>query len=242
MPIFDAAAPGDNTKAGLGAKVIRDELKTIFNTLLETYVLEVIDAKWECLKGWPRVYVAASGAPPSPPANADDGRLWYVSDLGEVRVHNGTNWVRMSAPCDMRIPLYFGSGSYLMEPAYGFMNAGLTYNDSLHVWYGPDWSGDHGVSFNKANAPIGATIKLAVIGSSDAIGQSKIKLWDVGDSADVTGSEVTLANSGAAVQETLSGDLTAAIAAGDRTFRLKGMAGTANYYQLLAAELRIQKS
>jgi len=241
MPIFDAAAPADNTKAGLGAKVIRDELKTIFNTLLETYVLEVIDAKWECLKGWPRVYVAASGAPPSVPANADDGRLWYVSDLGEMRVHDGTNWVRISACCDMRIPLFFGSGIRHTNADYAILPAGLLYLSSSSSWVGRSWAAGEGVSFNKANAPVGSTIKLAVVGGTEVTPQAKVQLWDVAADAAVTGSEVNIAG-GVAVSEVLSGDLTSAITAGDRKFRLYGKAGTAAWYDIVAVELRIQKA
>ena len=241
MPIFDAAAPGDNTKAGLGAKVIRDELKTIFNTLLETYVLEVIDAKWECLKGWPRVYVAASGAPPSPPANADDGRLWYVSDLGEVRVHDGTNWVRMSAPAEMRIPLFFGSGNRYTNAAYAALHAGLLYITSTSSWVGRTWLAGQGVSFNKVNAPVGSTIKFAVVGGTDVASQAKVQLWDVAAAAAVAGSEVTIAE-GTSVSEVLSGDLTSAITAGARKFQVYGKAGTATCYDIVAVELRIQKA
>jgi len=244
MPLFDVAEPHDTDVAGLGAKAIRDEIKTVFNTKLETKAIEIIDADWECIKGWPRIYYAASGAPPAPPANADQGRLWFVSDLFELRAHDGTNWIRLSPPMDVRIPLFYGPGQRLINAAYGgsINSAGLYYNATGGTWLNANWVGATGIPFNKANAPYGATIKLAVVGGADVAGQAKVKLYDVGAAADVAGSEVTLAGGALTAAEAVSGDLAAAITAGNRLLGVMSKAGTATYYNLVAAYLVIQKA
>ena len=237
MPIFDVTAPADATKAGLGAKVIREEIKTVFTTKFESKVVEVIATLWECVKGWPRIYSQA--AAPTPPAGAEVGRCWLDTDDDSFWVHDGTVWNRIGPDAiDSRIPLWRGPGMRYTNAAYADLGSNVRL--SAGTWVGMNWAATEGVSFNKANAPTGSTIKFVATGCAQAVGQAKVKLYDETAGADVAGSEVTLA--WGAVAEASSADLTAAITAGARKFKIYAMAGTATYYDIAAVELRIVRA
>jgi len=239
MPIFDVTAPADATKAGLGAKVIREEIKTVFTTKFEAKVVEVIATLWECVKGWPRIYSQA--AAPTPPAGAEVGRCWLDTDDDSFWVHDGTVWNRIGPDAiDIRIPLRWGPAVRYTNAGYGGIDTTLLYNAG--VWTGKDFGIADGVSFNKANAPAGSTIKFVATGCAQALAQAKVKLYDVAAAADVAGSEVTLAGATLNLAEASSGDLTAAIAAGARKFKVYAMGGTATYYDIAAVELRIVRA
>jgi len=241
MPIFDVTLPANTEKVGTGAGVIRTDIKTVFTTLFENVVITVIGGVWECVQGWARIYTAVSGAPPVPAAAADDGRLWFVTDLKELRAHDGANWIRMSAPCDMYIPIYPGPGRRHTNAVYAEMDASPVFDAVTGVYVAAHpWGAPKGVPFTLANVPAGSTVKFVVTGVAEAAGQAKVKLYDNTLGADVAGSEVTLA-AGAVKAEHVSADLTAAIAAGGHKFQLYGMAGTATWYDVISAELRIQK-
>jgi len=243
MALFDVAEPHDTDVAGLGAKAIRDEIKTVFNTKLEGKAVEIIGGDWESVQGWPRIYYAASGAPPGPPAGADQGRLWFVSDLYEVRAHDGANWIRANVPLlDYRVPLYFGPPRRLNNANYSKLNTAVWDFVTAMDWVGMSWVAGQGVTFNKSLLPLGATIKLCVLGSAQAAAQAKLKLYDETGAADIAGSEITLPADAVTARETFSADLTAAITAGERMYTLYAKAGTATYYNILDVSLRIQRA
>jgi len=240
MPIFDVTAPADATKAGLGAKVIREEIKTVFTTKFEAKVVEVIATLWECVKGWPRIYSQA--AAPTPPAGAEVGRCWLDTDDDSFWVHDGTVWNRIGPDAiDIRIPMVWGPGHHYVNPAYAELTTALIYTAG-GTWSSKSFGIADGVSFNKANAPAGSTIKFVATGCAQALAQAKVKLYDVAAAADVAGSEVTLAGATGNLAEASSADLTAVIAAGARKFKVYGKAGTADHYDVAAAELRIVRA
>lgn len=238
MPKFDATQPPDTQKAGLGAKRIREDLKGVFNADFEGKMYELIDAALECVKGWPRIYVAASSSPPTPPTNADEGRIWFVTDLKEVRAHDGSAWVRLSAgPAEVRIPVIHGPGLVFTNDAYADLYAGVSVN-AAGGHTAINWGFGQGFSFNKAQAPVGVTIKLAAVTRGTG-GSVYLRLYDVGAGAPVSGSEITCANDGT---EYVSGDLAAQIAGGDRKLRLQARVTTGGTGHVAFAELRILRT
>ncbi len=236
MPIFDASKPATATdKAGDGARVIREDLKGVFNSKFEAVVIEVIDTVWECVKGWPRAYVQVGA--PSPAANADEGRLWLKSDTKTLWVHDGSNWNRVGPPpIDIRIPLPFG-------PPHAFDSAAWDDKDFMY-WDGATmqaeaWKAGEGHRFDKSRVPTGCEIRFAVIGSRAAGTQLEVRLYDVAAAAAIVGSALTIADTDAVTAE--SADLTADIAAGDRRLRVqvKTTGGTCILHH---AELRITRT
>ncbi|UCG88876.1 MAG: hypothetical protein JSW71_10205, partial [Gemmatimonadota bacterium] len=106
MPWHDATAPPDTDDVGDGDDQIR-ALKAKLNADLENVAFAWDGAALHPVEGFNRIYYAADAAPPAPPAAYDRSRLWYVSDLGIVRFHDGTNWVELQQ-LDIRLPLICG--------------------------------------------------------------------------------------------------------------------------------------
>jgi len=236
MAIFDASKPVTLTdKAGDGARVIREDLKAVFNAKLENTVITVIDGAWECVVGWPRAYCQAAPAP-TPPANADSGRGWLDSTAKIYWVHDGTNWNRIGPPAiDIRIPLPFGPPRTFETAVWDDLD--FMYWDGA-AWNWKAWKAGEGYRFNKAQVPVGCEIRFAAIGSTVTGTGLEARLYDVAGAAAVPPSLVFLDTDAVSLE---SGNLTAAISAGDRRFRVQ-VKTTGGTCILHYAELRIVRT
>jgi len=239
MPIFDQNAPGDTTKAGLGAKVIREEIKGVLNTKFEGKVVEVIATLWECVKGWPRIYSQTTA--PTPPTGAEAGRVWWDSDDKILRVHDGTAFERVGPPpIRYAIPLVFGVPQDFTAVAWDDKDS-LYRQGATGNFLAEGWHTNQGVRFNNALVSSAAEIRFGAVASSLGATKLEVRLYD--ETADIPIDNTTLTFVQGNVEDLESGDITADLVspAAEHRYRVH-VKTTGGLCVLFGAELRVVRA
>jgi len=233
MAWFNAAAPAAGDDVGDGDDQIR-ALKLKLNTDLQNVGIEWDGAAAHPFQGFLRTYHALDGAPPAPPAPYEQGRLWYVSDLGLLRYHDGANWVDLQQRVtviqfDHGAPNVFDTAAAWVAKSFVPLTGVI---DSADFALGDGWR------FNANWCPAGSEIYFSAGGALTTGAGLGARIWDVASAAPLAGS--TLGFAGATVVDTQSADLTAAIVAlgGNRRFVIQ-VRTTGGFGTLFYSELRI---
>ena len=240
MAIFDVTAPADATKAGLGAKVIREEIKAVFTTKFEGKVVEVISTLWECVKGWPRIYSQA--AAPTPPVGAEAGREWWDSDDKIFYVHDGTAFERVGPPpIRYAIPLVFGVPQDFDTSAAWDAKDSLYRQAATGNFLAEGWHTNEGVRFNNALVSSVAEIRFGAVASSLGATKLEVRLYD--ETADVFVANTALTFASGNVEDQESADITSDLVspAAEHRYRVQ-VKTTGGLCVLFGAELRVVRA
>lgn len=229
MPWHDPTAPASGDDVGDGDDQIR-ALKGKLNTDLENVAFVWDGASIHPVLGFCRTYNAALAAPPAPPAAQDTGRLWWVNDKFEVRLHDGTGW-RAIQQRDVEVG--FDHGLPMAADTLGaWADKGLAYWTGSAMAFSV-WAANDGFRFSKDRVAYNSTIHFHAGVVRDTGTQVRVQLFEndlAGAGARPTSILTCVSTT---VQDLESGDIAADLSAGEHRYKVQvettGGAGRLHY-------------